>query len=559
MTSPIDPPPTAISNEHHDQQPQPSPSKNHYQETAKHRPTDNDRKSNTTLPRPRNYSEIQLATFKPAENQPQKKEARKCWICYDDDEDEQEAENLQGGRQARSNRKKQRWVKACRCSLVAHENCLLTWITTYQLTHPAPASISSPLSTPVKCPQCASIYQIVQPPSPLLSLLHRLKRPYSSGMSWSALGCVVLGIGVSASSYGLWASRCFLGPIRWNRWVSAGRHGGGLNFLKFIQLSLVGPILILSRTRQLDSVLPFLPISFMLSTLPPLALDSEFTGAHHMIEPNLLRLELFPPEPGLTLCLIPWMRIGWGFFWGRLSNLILRRECLGMPYQYPPGVGPGMAAQAQAMAGAEPNEANQAAGENEDQADLEQAEEDEEPDRQEPPGAEVVLDYTSLRTVIRVGMEALILPGAASLVGTLLLVLSRNRPWLRTLLGLKISASLLGHQQLSNSGRPTSSFLSTLKNSLGHVVYRLTRLELFGDQPRSDSFPLKLPSILSGFRMADYLDSAGEDDPVWWRNTLAGALIVVLKDFISLTEKVLKLRKLKYRRILDVDQQPQSL
>ncbi|EFP78811.1 uncharacterized protein PGTG_04767 [Puccinia graminis f. sp. tritici CRL 75-36-700-3] len=550
---------------------------------SKSSPTENDRKATSSLPR-RNYSEIQSATFKPVNHHPpQKAEARKCWICYDDDDEEEDhqergpAQTLQAGRpnqQARSNYKKnQRWVKACRCSLVAHESCLLTWITTYQLTHPAPASISSPLSTPVKCPQCAAIYQIVQPSSPLLSLLHRLKRPYSSGMSWSALGCVVLGVGVSASSYGLWASRCFLGPIRWNRWVSANRYGGGLNFLKFFQLSLVGPILILSRTKQLDSVLPFLPISFILSTFPPLALDGEFNSStHHLADPNLLRLEhVFPPEPGLTLCLIPWMRIGWGFVWSRISNMILRRECVGMSYQYPLGVGLGLGGQAQAVAGGGPHEGNRAAAAgNEGRADFEQAEEEdgdaEELNGQQPPAAELVLDYTSLRTVIRVGMEALILPGAASLVGTLLLLLSRNRPWLRTLLGLKISSSLLSYQQPSypqegSSSTSASSILSTLKSSLGHIVYKLTRFELFSNrtQAGSDTHPLKLPSILTGFRITDYLDSAGEDDPVWWRNTLAGALIVVLKDLLSLTEKVLKLRKLKYRRIVDVDQPQQTL
>ncbi|KAH9460886.1 hypothetical protein MJO28_009977 [Puccinia striiformis f. sp. tritici] len=525
-----------------------------------------DRKSSST----KNYSEIQSAVFKPLKDkaQPQKPEARTCWICYDDEEEEQQEPN-QNLQQTRSHRRKPRWVKACRCSLVAHESCLLTWITTYQLTHPTPASISSPLSTPVKCPQCAAIYQIVQPASPLLSILHRLKRPYNASMSWSALGCVVLGIGVSASSYGLWASRCFLGPVRWNRWVSNTRHGGGgLSFMKFFQLSLVGPILILSRTKQLDSVLPFLPISLILSNFHPLGLDSEFndTVHHHLADPHPLRLEhIFPPEPGLTLCLIPWMRIGWSFVWSRISNSILRREYLGMSYQYPIGVGLGLAGQAQAAAGAD---GIRVGVENEARAGRERVnEENEEAENQAnvaqaAPAAELVLDYSSFRTIIRVGMEALILPGAASLVGTLLLVLSRNRPWLRTLLGLKITSSFLAHQpmfyqQQSSSG---TSFLSSLKTSVGQIVYRLFRLDILSpnssdqttelDNPINN--PLNLHKLISGFKLVTDYNINPEDDPVWWRNTIAGALIIVCKDILSLTEKVLKLRKLKYRRIIDV-------
>jgi len=228
-----------------------------------------------------------------------------------------------------------------------------------------------------------------------------------------------------------------------------------------------------------------------------------------------------------------------------------------MSYQYPLGLGLGLA-QGQAAAGAEPNEEDQVGGENQEHADLERPDE-EEPNGPEQPAAEVVLDYTSIRTVIRIGMEALILPGAASLVGSLLLLLSRNRPWLRTLLGLKITSSLFTTQRSPLDRQPSASpsLLSSLKNAVGKIVYKMTRLQLFSGPSEADVdwHPAKLHTMLSGFRLADYFDEDGADDPVWWRNTLAGALIVVLKDLLSLTEKVLKLRKLKYRRILDVDQQ----
>jgi hypothetical protein len=256
------------------------------------------------------------------------------------------------------------------------------------------------------------------------------------------------------------------------------------------------------------------------------------------------------------------MRIGWRFLWSRLSSFILRREYRGMSYQYPLGVGLGLQ-QAQAVAGADPNAGHQVEGENEDQRDGAERPEEGAPNGPDPPAAEIVLDNTSLRRVIRIGMEALILPGAASVVGTLLLMLSRNRPWLRTLLGLKISTSLLTHRSpfshpLGSSPSSTASFLASLKASVGQMMYRMTRLQLFSGpaEAGADMHPLKLHSLLSGMSVADYVDENGVDDPVWWRNTLAGALIIVLKDLVSLTEKVLKLRKLKYRRVLDVDQHP---
>lgn len=39
-------------------------------------------------------------------------EERRCWICFGDSSDSQG----------------QHWVKACQCSLEAHESCLLDWI-----------------------------------------------------------------------------------------------------------------------------------------------------------------------------------------------------------------------------------------------------------------------------------------------------------------------------------------------------------------------------------------------------------------------------------------------
>ncbi|KAG0140085.1 hypothetical protein CROQUDRAFT_53796 [Cronartium quercuum f. sp. fusiforme G11] len=466
------------------------------------------------------------------------KEPRKCWICYDDEEFD-ELLPINGFNDTTSQlRARRRWVKPCRCSLVAHESCLLTWITTYQLTHAPPNSVTSPLSTPVNCPQCSATYNLAQPSSHLLTLIHRFKRPYDKVLSWSALGCVLLGIGITTSSYGLWASRCFLGPTRWNRWIM--NFNGRFDFIKLFQLSLVGPILILSRTNQLDSVLPFLPVSLILSNLPPTtnSLDQE------SISNNLQFINLdsvFPPDPALTLCLIPWARIGWNWLWSKVTYIVLAHEYKSLEFM---GVAHGVPSGLGLEGGPQPALGPNAIGRQDDVGDqrpnlLGAANEA----GRGPLGAEVVLDYTTLRGAIRIGMEALILPGAASMAGNILLMLSKNRTWLRTFLGIR---TILNYSQFKKPSN--GSIWSRFTSSLGTTFNRVIGLRVFGNQFDGSSGG---PSDWKVESLVSYRNEVAED-PVWWRNTLGGVLIVLVKDVMGLVEKVLKIRKLSQRRILDV-------
>ncbi|KAI8454799.1 hypothetical protein BY996DRAFT_4581501 [Phakopsora pachyrhizi] len=462
------------------------------------------------------------------------KEPRKCWICYDDeDEEEEEGEgDAEGGDgEITKNSKYQNWVKACKCSLTAHESCLLTWITTYQLSHPTSNNASSPLSTPVKCPQCDTPYRLSQPDYRLLDFIYRLRKPYVSCLSWSALGCVFLGLGVATSSYGLWASRCFLGSSRWKRWITSSDDWRGLSFVKMFQLSLVGPILILSRTRQLDSVLPFLPISLILSNL-----RANLIGDLPSPDFQTIRLRpVFPPDPALTLCLIPWARIGWSWIWGKVTDFVLRREYrslshLGLSYR---AGGAGRNVRGGIQRVNQPNVRGRHLGVEVEVAAEDGDNEDGDEDGDEGVGmgaqmggAELQLDYLTLRVIIRRGTEALFLPGAASVAGNLLYILSKNRVWLKTILGLRRSGTK------SHSG----SFL----NRLSQAFKKITGMRL-------ENLTSLAPSSSSSL-LADE-----SEDPIWWRNTIGGGLIIIVKDVLNLVEKVMKLRKLSHRKIIEVD------
>ncbi|EGG01664.1 uncharacterized protein MELLADRAFT_91928 [Melampsora larici-populina 98AG31] len=473
-------------------------------------------------------------------------EPRKCWICYDDEEPESLESDLGYPVLTTSAslqlQKKRKWVKPCRCSLVAHESCLLTWVTTYQLTHSPTTSVASRLSTPVTCPQCAATYHLAQPSSHLLTIIDSFKRPYDKVVSWSALGCVLLGFSITTSSYGLWASRCFLGQARWNNWIV--NSSGHFSFSKLFQLSLVGPILLLSRTTQLDSIIPFLPISLVLSNLAPSGYDSQDSTSNQV---QFVKLDsVFPPGPALTLCLIPWARIGWNWIWSRITYVVLAHEYKSLEFMdpangFPSGLGLDGGPRPALVPNAVGRQAEEANGPEDQRFNPLAAAND---GGRGQLGAEVVLDYTTLRGAIRMGMEALLLPGAASMAGNMLLLISKHLPWLRTVLGIR---SILHHSYFSAPS--TGSIWYRLTSSIGTTISRITGLRFWNP---SNHQLVGISDWRTNEGILNQYKNGIIEDPIWWRNTLGGALIVLVKDVMGLIEKVLKIRKLSQRRILDV-------
>lgn len=123
---------------------------------------------------------------------------RTCWICSDGDQDEEDPTKQQPAQ-------RRRWLHPCKCSLVAHESCLLTWIRTRR---------SSANGTPnqvITCPQCSHPYSIFEHKALALilfemgdSLLRMVVPVASAGVA----GGAVL---VAATAYGCAAMRLFMG------------------------------------------------------------------------------------------------------------------------------------------------------------------------------------------------------------------------------------------------------------------------------------------------------------------------------------------------------------
>src|SRR5271170_4063758 len=163
----------------------------------------------------------------------------------------------------------------------------------------------------MSCPQCKEPYRLQQKSSAFYKLASyynkRIDRiaPFLAG--FGAVG----GAYVALTVHG-WYSLCtfcgedlalrLMSDANWSRPSYVIRMLFGMQFI---------PIwLLASRTRYLDSVLPFLPLAFI---------EQDNVSVYPAMKVTLFpvpRYETLPP--GLTVCLLPWLRIVYNKLWDRI-------------------------------------------------------------------------------------------------------------------------------------------------------------------------------------------------------------------------------------------------
>jgi len=147
------------------------------------------------------------------------------------------------------------------------------------------------------CPQCKTPIQLKEEQSLLLEVVDLLGRLAGRAGAFVAFGGIGSVIFVGCTVYGVntvyticgpdYASRILLGRDSEFQWT--WRLGVGLPLIPFV--------LIASRTRMFDSVLPVLPVIFFCHTDP-----LHFT---------------LPPSPQITLALLPYIRSFYNAMWQR--------------------------------------------------------------------------------------------------------------------------------------------------------------------------------------------------------------------------------------------------
>lgn len=205
-------------------------------------------------------------------NPPPTTEVKTCWICQQESSDD-----VPG----------QEWRSPCPCSLTAHNECLLEWITSEEA--PKPGDIAT--THIIKCPQCQAPIRIERPRDYLVLAAEKvqsLARTFVVPTAISAfLGCfysgfLVYGVNTLHVVFGAEEAARIMAPDLFIRALDEERLPMlskifpiifkatdpffpalefPLQWKLFVGLPLIGPSLILSRTTLADKAFSLLPIT----------------------------------------------------------------------------------------------------------------------------------------------------------------------------------------------------------------------------------------------------------------------------------------------------------
>ncbi|KAF2678487.1 hypothetical protein K458DRAFT_423177 [Lentithecium fluviatile CBS 122367] len=242
-------------------------------------------------------------TTKPAESaqaeasaaqppQPDAEEPRKCWICFNDETEDDEFSS--------------EWRSPCPCVLVAHEKCLLDWIA--DMEAPNARRRAGGNAGKILCPQCKSEIRLARPRSVVVDAVRSIER--LTGMMLLPGFLFVTATAAYTTMYisGVHTVLQIFGPDDAQRillpdpqpWTiipsAAARfatHRGRDMWRLALGLPMIPAVLVASRTSAADSFLPFLPLIFF---------ASGGTAQHEMLQLT------WPPSAAFTVAALPYVR-----------------------------------------------------------------------------------------------------------------------------------------------------------------------------------------------------------------------------------------------------------
>ncbi|KAL7937320.1 hypothetical protein V8C35DRAFT_178767 [Trichoderma chlorosporum] len=229
---------------------------------------------------------------------------RRCFICLTDEDPSDPPGS---------------WVDPCPCTLEAHQDCMLSWVTDCERSN-----------KPLKCPVCKSTIEMDGPWDPIASLHDALQRKFTRASPFILLTGVSVGVQFSLQMYGAMALWTFAGKEVLLQFALGpdmlidGRSPGALRFAKerivnALVLMNVAPALLISQ------LLPGLTNRYFMQT-------ASIYGIYSMIRnDNFLE---WPPSPRMAMVAMPIIRKMYFSLWRDFVmpyEVRLNRQISGLP------------------------------------------------------------------------------------------------------------------------------------------------------------------------------------------------------------------------------------
>ncbi|KAM5354408.1 hypothetical protein ACJ41O_001057 [Fusarium nematophilum] len=229
---------------------------------------------------------------------------RRCFICLTD-EDPSDPPGT--------------WVDPCRCTLEAHQDCMLSWVTDCERSN-----------KPLQCPVCKDRIQLEGPWDPVVALTDVVVTKFTHASPFMLLGSVTLGVQFSLQMYGAFAMWAFSGrealvdymlgheilvngdPTRISMTV-------GEKIANALVLTNVGPALLLGQ------LMPWFGNRVFVST-------ASLYGVYHFMHDDSFLT--WPPSPQLAMAMFPYIRSAYLNVWREFAfpyEVSLNRQIMGLP------------------------------------------------------------------------------------------------------------------------------------------------------------------------------------------------------------------------------------
>ncbi|KAH4230601.1 hypothetical protein HBI06_087690 [Parastagonospora nodorum] len=242
-------------------------------------------------------------------NTPQEEEdePRKCWICFNDETEDDETSS--------------EWRSPCTCSLVAHEKCLLDWIA--DMEAPNNRRRAGTRASKIQCPQCKSEIKIARPRSFVVDAVRLGERltgtlllPGFAIVTGTALYSTMTLAGTHTiyQIFGTQDALQILAPLyeKPDMRITSPLLRMLMHLAQHwrldLGLPLIPTVLVASRTTFADSFLPFLPLIFFASSGQP--------------GDELMQLQ-WPPSAAFSFAALPYLR---GFYSAFYDRVCLPKE-----------------------------------------------------------------------------------------------------------------------------------------------------------------------------------------------------------------------------------------
>ncbi|POR38940.1 E3 ubiquitin-protein ligase MARCH5 [Tolypocladium paradoxum] len=229
---------------------------------------------------------------------------RRCFICLSDEDPSDPPGS---------------WVDPCPCTLEAHQDCMLSWVTDCERSN-----------KPLQCPVCKSMIELEGPWNLVVAAADAVHRRFTRASPLVLFTGVSMGVQLSLQMYGAMALWTFAGKDTLLRFmlgadmVIDGRSAGNMRFLKeriwnVLLMMNVGPTLLFGRLLPGLSNKIFLPAA------------SLYGMYHVMHEDDFLT---WPPSPQLAMAVFPYVRSIYYNLWKEFIlpyEVKLNRQLVGLP------------------------------------------------------------------------------------------------------------------------------------------------------------------------------------------------------------------------------------